>query len=347
MAVTNATTTSTTNISSLSNGQKAATLRRLSGWAPSPILAAMEVHSVDDGFTGVRVASIEDYGVGSVGAYSENATLTATALPAVETAASTLTQLGISRAYSSQVLRQTADREGLVNLTEQMIVEALMDGPCYRSSGSVKALSASINTITTDSGTSASLDSFMSAAQEIRAVHGAQLRLIAIVSPRQRKELTDDLRASGAAVLANPGTSEFAARLLEEGMSPDAMGYMFTYDNIEFYVVNKKNLLYSTGGNVYGLVMVPPPTDEQGYNYGIQGAFALAGTKNPAVARRDAEIVASIGPNDEIGIARFDVTSANKENVLEQVYVIEYSVIQCHATASSLPARAVLSAADA
>ena len=347
MAITNATTTSTTNISALSNGQKAATLRRLRGWSMSPILAAVEVVSVDDGFTGVRSASLEDYGIGSVGSISENGTLTATALPSLEAASSTLAQVGISRAWTSQALRQTAQRPEVLELGAQMIVEALVDYPCYGSSGSVKALSASFSTVTTDSGSTASLASFCAAAQEIRAFHGSQLRLLAIVSPRQRKELVDDLRASGASVLANPGVSEFAERLLTEGLGPNEVGYMFTYDNIEFYVVNRKGLLYQTGGNVYGLVLAPPATADQGIMGGIQGPLILSGTKNPAIARRNSEVVESLGPNGEIGIARYEVTESNKENAMEEVYVLEYSVFQTHATAASLPARAVLSAQDA
>lgn len=346
MAITNATTTSTTNIGSLSNGQRAAKARRLKSWSPSPILAAVEVASVDDGYTGVRFASIDEYGFGSGAAMSENGTLTCTALPAIEASASSLAQVGISMAWTSQALRQTADSEGAVALASQMVVEALLDYPCYASSGSVKALSASFNAITTDSGSSATLSSFSAAAQEIRAVHGANLRLIAIVSPRQRKELVDDLRASGASILANPGVAEYANRILVDGMSPNDVGYVFTYDNIEFYVVNRKALLYQTGGDVYGLVMVPPSGADQGAAYEIQGPVALAGTRNPAVARKGVEIVQTIGPNDEIGIAKYDVSSANRENAFEHVYLLEYSVVQTHATAASLPARVVRSAQD-
>lgn len=346
MAITNATTTSTTNISALSNGQRAAVLRRHKSWSPSPLLIAAQIESVDDGFTGIRAASMEDYGFGSASTFSENGTLTCTALPAVEAASSTLAQAGISRAFTSQALRQTADREALLALSGRMIVEALLDHPCYASSGSIKALSASFSAITTDSGSTATLASFCAAAADIRAVHGANLRLVAVVSPRQRRELTDDLRASGASILANPGNADFAERLLIDGLSPDNVGYMFTYDNIEFYVVNRKNLLYASGGDVYGLVMVPPSGSEQGVLDGIQGPIVIAGTKNPAIARRNAEIVDRIGPNDEIGIARYPV-EGNRENAMEEVYVIEYGVVQTHATAASLPARAVRSAVDA
>lgn len=344
MAISNATTTSFSNLSALSNGATTATLRLQQHWSPSPLLAAAEHLVVGQGFTAATTASIAPYALSAVATQNENDTMTATALPAIEATSITLATKGVSVAITSEAIAQTADPGALLAIRESLVIQAMLDAVCYGASGSIAALSASWVAITTNSGGAASLGAFLEAAQQIRSVHGAHLKLIAIMSPRQANEVMQELRTTAQPVLNNPANGDLAARLVE-GM-PSETGFKFSYDGIDFYVANKKDQLYTSGGDVYGIVMVAPIGEDQGRNVAIQGPVVIAGRANPVAARSsNVEPVMELKP-DGIAIYKVNHSGSNKENAAEDQYVYAVGVAQTHSTAASLPARVVKSLAD-
>jgi hypothetical protein len=306
-----------------------------------PILAFLVPQEVPVGVGNQRTVSVSHFGTGNVIAYAENTTMAALqAVPTITSRASTIVTRGMMWGVSGEFRNLVDPSSGILPLLQDMTAEGLLDDIAQGSAVGAAMLASSFTTVTTDSGSTAQMSTVDTIALTLRQTFASE-RLIAIYSPKGLKDLRDDVTTSGAGWTISQASNKVIEDLIvRQNSGLAANRYRFSYDNIDFYTTPKEAGLYQTGGNSYGIIMVPPRGEDQ-VSYGGQkmlGPIACAGRKDPTGGMKDAELVDSYGP---IGIYKFkrDITGENAE---VWCYLVCYNNWLSHVTAASVPARAHL-----
>lgn len=317
MSITNAATSSTGNVANLTT-VKVNRLRRKVHWSPSPARFLAEIMEVPQGYSNVRTAHIAEYGASSVGAHSENAALTATALPTIDPQTSSLASYGISIAFTSELYNQTPEIHNLKGLCLQMAVEAMMDYITHGATNGIMALASSMTAVATNTGVAQTFAVIDDTALTLRETYGSHLELLYVDTPKGINDLREESKASAGGYLTNQAMTPFVKKMIQDGVIPTSVGFQFEMNGINYFQTNLAAQVYTNGGDDYAILAVPPAGSGQqgvGSEEEIQGAISLAGRANPAPARPKAKIVAKFGP---IGIAMFEV-EPNGENAEQLV----------------------------
>jgi len=321
-AITNMIVTSDTNVSSLTNGTAAASIRRKSHWKMSPLLTLGEKLVVDQGYQNARASWLAHYAVTSVAAYATNAAINPTAIGSnIGTGASTLAPFGMGIAISSEVANQTADFNRLKDLLYRMAPETIMDYMSHGATNGAAALASSMTAITTSAGGKLKWSSVKEGALAIRQLIGADFELVFVTDSKGVKDISDDMDTSSAGMYANQALTGYVKTLFVEGALPNEVSFTgIVRDGVSVFVVNAGSAgLYTNGGNTYGMLMVPSPNGDDVDS--PMGSIAIAGYADPSAERRVHEVVESI---NGVGISAFDVDPASGEDGSQRFWRVAF-----------------------
>lgn len=320
---TNARTAS--NVANFSGGTPASTVKRAKTHRKSPLLAAMQVVAVEEGYTAHRTAHLAQ--LGAAATLAENSTsITALALPTVTAVSSTLISIyiALARTSESDAAQDPVRRARIKALLEMMVEEQISDYITHDGTNGVAPIIGTLTAVGT-SGAPANVVTDRAALQSLVLAGGHSptnryMLVTDIIGFNQRKA---DIEASGG-TMSSGGLDAMVLQLLGRGEMPVGLGATpFSYDQFDYWVVNGTGVseLYNDGTDTYDLLCSYPSADNDSLE-AAQAALVLAGRRNPALARSDAEIVFTI--SNIIGVARWMLPLV--ENAASEVYVATYDV---------------------
>lgn len=298
-------------------------LKFADGWRPHPILSMAGYGVITQGSQNMGARRIADFS-GAVATVNENAAITDTALPTITAVNSTELQRGLSVGITSQAWDAILDVPAFVEILDELVMRELWDDVAFGANGAA-ALAASMTAVSTDTGTNASGDGLINCIDGVCSQGDVPTK--AVVDRVGFRGLLDWFLANNQDVTSNPGLQEQARSFIakygvDANSAPDGFTGLEFY-GCRIYLTNKAADFYTSGGDTFAIVgpdLEMMPT--------VQPPIHILGRPNPASARMDGDprVVWTLGPNREIGIAKYRDTSLNVNGV-KYDYVMRFDSI--------------------
>lgn len=305
-------------------------LKRSVSWYPNPVLLAAAPREVPQGSTNIKAQRLAALGAAAVATLAENSSsITATAIPTLTSASSTLINTYTSIGFSSESDLAQIPAVNLRGLMGEMAIEGLTDYMSDNATNGIRGLIEALSTSGT-SGAALAWPAVRAGRLAIVDVIGNKGKLMLVVDNKGVTDLQNDLEASNSSAFASIAMSDYVKRLMGEGAIPDDLGFAFEYEGIAVFRTNLTGQLGVSGANTIGLLcLMPDAQGGRGMMDQVQVPFILAGRRMPST-RDDAIRVAEI--RGLVGVARWNIPLA--EDTTQYAFKSTWDVFQANGPAA-------------